>query len=145
MSLRQIVYVSSGIREYSIAELEKVAETGARNNGRNGVTGILLHYNGNFMQLLEGETDAVEETFERISADPRHTGILKLQDDQIDQRRFPDSRMALRSIAEGEMTNYPDLFEKGQVGWQVKTDAEIDRKLVVLFKTFFKINAGERG
>lgn len=143
MSLRQIVYVSSGAREYSIAELEEIAEIGARNNGRTGVTGILLHYNGNFMQLIEGETDAVEETFKRISADSRHTGILKLQDDPIDKRRFPDSRMGLRSIAEDEMTRYPDLFENSQAGWQVKADAPIDNKLVVLFKTFFKINAGK--
>lgn len=141
--LRQIVYVSSGAREYSIAELEEIAETGARHNDRSGVTGILLHYNGNFMQLIEGDTDAVEETFKRISADPRHTGILKLQDDRVAQRRFPDSRMGLRAIPEGEMTGFPDLFENSQAGWQVKADAEIDNKLVILFKTFFRINAGK--
>tara|TARA_R110002110_G_scaffold228861_3_gene444279 strand:- start:7686 stop:8123 length:438 start_codon:yes stop_codon:yes gene_type:complete len=143
MPLRQIVYISSGTREYRETELEEIARASGRNNARTGVTGMLLHYNGNFMQLLEGEADAVEDTFARISADSRHSGILKLQDEEISRRRFPDSRMGFRAIAESEMTSYPDLFEKRGTRWDVKTDADIDQKLIVLFRTFFKINAGK--
>lgn len=142
MPLRQVVYVSSGTREYAASELEEIAETGRRNNGRTGITGVLLHYNGNFLQLIEGEADAVNETFARISADSRHTGILKMQDKPIAQRQFPDSRMGLRAIAESEITSYPELFEKRAGSWHVREGAQIDQQLMVLFGTFFKINSG---
>ena len=142
MSLRQIVYVSSGCHEYSAAKLEEITEVGRRNNRNCGVTGILLHYSGNFLQLLEGEHAAVGATYARIVADPRHTGILKLQDEEIPQRQFPDYRLAFRSIAEGEMTTCPELFEKFNSVWNVKPDSGIDPKLLVLFRTFFKINGG---
>jgi len=125
-----------------VSELEEIAEIGRRNNERTGVTGVLLHYNGNFLQLIEGEAVAVQETFVRISSDSRHAGIFKLHDAPIAERRFPDSRMGLRAIAESEMTIYPELFEKRDNGWHVKDDADIDHKLKLLFKTFFQINAG---
>lgn len=142
MPLCQVIYVSSGTREYGVSELEEIAETGRRNNARAGITGVLLHYNGNFLQLIEGEAAAVEETFARISADARHTGILTLQNKTIAQRQFPDSRLGLRVIAASEMTRYPELFEKRANGWHVKTDADIDDRLKVMFTTFFKINSG---
>lgn len=145
MSIRQVVYVSSGSREYTAAELEDITAAGRRNNAGNGVTGILLYYHGNFMQLLEGAAAAVEETFQRISADKRHTGILKLQDTTVAERSFPDYRMGFRAIASSETTSIPELFEKLGAEWAVKPGAEIDDKLIVLFHTFFKINSGRNG
>ncbi|MFT7571546.1 MAG: hypothetical protein ACI9JL_002588 [Paracoccaceae bacterium] len=142
MSIRQVVYVSSGSREYTAAELEDVIATGRRNNAANDLTGILLYYHGNFMQPLEGAADAVEETFQRISADERHTGILKLQDTEVEARSFPDYAMGFRAIASTETTALPELFENLGAEWRVKPGAGIDGKLIMLFRTFFKINSG---
>jgi hypothetical protein len=143
MCIRQIVYVSSGAREYSSEEVEKITDTGSRNNAQNDLTGVLLYYDGNFMQLLEGPADAVAETYERIVADTRHTGILPLQDSMVEERSFPDYRMGFRSIAKDLLATSSDLFEKLPSGWGVKPGANVDEKLVILFRTFFTINSGK--
>lgn len=142
MSIRQVVYVSSGCREYTGAELDEIAATGSRNNAAAAVTGILLYYYGNFMQLIEGAPEAVEKTFRRISDDNRHTGILKLHDSLVEERWFPDHSLGFRAVADNEMTSFPDLFEKRDDGWNVNPQAQIDDKLAVLFHTFFSINSG---
>ena len=142
MCIRQIVYVSSGTREYSSEEVEKIADTGRSNNAQNDLTGVLLYYAGNFMQLLEGPADSVDETYKRIVSDTRHTGILPLQDSMVEERSFPDYRMGFSSIAKDALAASPDLFEKLPTGWGVKPGADIDQNLVVLFRTFFTINSG---
>lgn len=142
MSIRQVVYVSSGCREYTGAELDEIAAIGSRNTATDGITGILLYYRGNFMQLIEGPPANVEATFKRISNDSRHTGILKLHDTLVDDRWFPDHSMGFRAVADSETTSFPDLFEKLDSGWSVRPQAKIDDKLVVLFHTFFSINSG---
>lgn len=142
MSIRQIVYVSSGVREYAPDEVEKIADAGRRNNAGNGITGILLYYNGNFMQLLEGVPDVVAETFERISSDDRHSGILKLQDSIVWKRAFPDYQMGFCTISSEAALPVSELFEKLPYGWGVKADAEIGKSISALFRTFFAINSG---
>jgi|GEM_PF-705975 hypothetical protein len=142
MSIRQIVYVSSGVCEYAPDEVKKIADAGCRNNAENGITGILLYYNGNFMQLLEGAPNVVDETFERISSDDRHSGILKLQDAIVGERSFPDYNMGFCSIARDAASNVSDLFEALPTGWDVKPDAELGKNISALFRTFFAINSG---
>lgn len=48
------------------------------NNERAGITGMLLYKDGNFMQLLEGEKEAVLRLHKNIIVDPRHKGFLTL-------------------------------------------------------------------
>ena len=142
MSIRQIVYVSSGVRVYTADEVEKIADAGRINNTEHGVTGILLYYNGNFMQLLEGDPASVAETFKRVSNDFRHSGIIKLQDSIVETRSFPDYRLGFSAITRDAAKPVSELFEELPAGWGVKPDAKIDRKIVTLFHTFFSINSG---
>ena len=58
------------------------------------VTGALLATDHNFSQVLEGERDAVEATYERIARDPRHKDIVLILYELIEVRRFPDWTMA---------------------------------------------------
>lgn len=99
MCIRQIVYVSSGTREYSFEEVEKIDDAGRSNNAQSDLTGVLLYYDGNFMQLLEGPAGSVVDTYKRIVSDTRHTGILQLQDSMVEERSVPDYHMDFSSIA----------------------------------------------
>ena len=71
-----------------------IAESGAVNNARVGVTGALMFMSGVFVQLLEGPSDAVESVFERICRDTRHRRLVLLDYSATDRRVFPDSGMA---------------------------------------------------
>ena len=64
-----------------------------RNNAAADVTGMLLHIDGGFLQILEGPDAAVEETFARIAADPRHTRVARLWREPAERRIFRDWSM----------------------------------------------------
>ncbi len=54
-----LVYVSSATRPFSGEDLRALLETCRKDNAELGVTGMLLYKDGNFMQVLEGDEDAV--------------------------------------------------------------------------------------
>ena len=98
MALTQIVYVSSAKASFGKPEVLELLRTSRLNNERAGLTGILLYKDGNFLQVLEGEGAAVQALFEKISADPRHGGVLRLLKSEIAAREFPDWSMAFRDL-----------------------------------------------
>jgi hypothetical protein len=93
-----LAYYSSATQAFETASLGPVLETSQRNNTRAGVTGLLCHYDGSFLQFLEGEPEAVTETFSRISADPRHRQVLVVYRQPITARAFADWSMSLVDI-----------------------------------------------
>ena len=64
---------------------------------RDGVTGALCFNANFFLQCLEGERSAVNETYHRILRDPRHEHALLLRYDQISKRQFGDWSMGYLS------------------------------------------------
>lgn len=70
-----------------------------RNNVRVGVTGALLYSDGGFAQVLEGPLQAVEDTFNRIQCDERHSDVTILRFGRNDRRQFPAWSMA--HVSEG--------------------------------------------
>ncbi len=54
-----LVYVSSAVRPFSRVDLDDLLATSRANNARVGITGMLLYKDGNFMQVLEGDEEAV--------------------------------------------------------------------------------------
>jgi hypothetical protein len=93
-----LTYASSAIRPYSIEELRSLLQISRTNNGRAGITGMLLYKGGNFMQVLEGEREAVLATMARITADPDHRGVLVLLSSACAQRTFGTWSMGFRDL-----------------------------------------------
>jgi hypothetical protein len=65
-----------------------------------GVSGMLLYKDGNFMQLLEGEETVVRNLFEVITQDSRHRGTIVLLEEQISEPSFRDWSMGFRDLAD---------------------------------------------
>lgn len=93
---------------------------GARSfNEEQGVTGLLIYIdNGTFVQIFEGEHDAVESALERVLADLRHFGISMLFDTPVEQRLFGDWAMAFRPMRPVEfatMSGFSGLNGKSDI------------------------------
>lgn len=71
-----------------------------RNNAAAGITGLLLFNGQNFLQLLEGERDAVDALLDRVETDPRHSGVVVVTDIEVAERSFPGWSMRLLRLAE---------------------------------------------
>lgn len=59
-------------------------------NAHNGLTGCLLFTGEVFLQVIEGLQQDVEDTFGRISRDPRHMEVRVLSEGPISERAFSD-------------------------------------------------------
>ena len=111
--LIRLVYVSHEVRPLTTADLDALLEESRRNNARLEVTGMLLYHDGDFMQVLEGEEEAVREIYRRIVADPRHSGILVLDDTPVPDREFAGWWMGFRRVERGEIPQgFTDFFNR---------------------------------
>jgi len=76
------------------AQLGALLEAARRNNANHGVTGILAHWDGNFIQYVEGPGRELDQLMLNIQRDPRHGGIIVLKRADITERAFPEWSMA---------------------------------------------------
>jgi len=134
--LHQIVYVSAASAPFDNAALERLLERSRRRNAERDVTGLLLHVDGSFIQVLEGTEEAVEEIYARIREDDRHEQLLILQRGPIEARRFDGWAMgfATPNAATERLEGFTSYLRTGQITHA--DDAVRDRvlKLVESFR-----------
>jgi hypothetical protein len=92
LKLMQLVYASRpfGYDDLALAGILGLAR---KNNSRDGITGCLICRDDLYLQLLEGGSDVVMQTFARIVKDERHTSVTKLIVVATEKRLFPDWAM----------------------------------------------------
>tara|TARA_R100001369_G_scaffold91925_1_gene134804 strand:- start:210 stop:608 length:399 start_codon:yes stop_codon:yes gene_type:complete len=83
-----ICYISSESSDLKENQLEEVFSTTKINNGSEDITGMLLYYYGNFLQVLEGEKETLLNLFENIKKDKRHKNIITIFNKQNEHRIF---------------------------------------------------------
>ena len=99
----RIIYLSSAIDSVNETELENLLEKSRENNRKDDITGILLHIDGDFIQVLEGEKEKVINLYEKIALDKRHKGIINVVEGDLKKRQFKDWSMGYKS------TNYKEI------------------------------------
>lgn len=108
-----LVYVSFATEPFSDAQLDALLEKSRRNNTRDGLSGMLLYRDGDFLQVLEGPEDKVREAYARIARDSRHGGIMLLDESQISERAFTDWSMGFRRLRRNELPEgFVDFFNR---------------------------------
>lgn len=93
-----LTYVSSALHFFKTNELVQLLHRCRENNARLHVTGMLLYKEGNFMQVLEGAPANVRKVFRTIAADPRHSGVVKLAEEDMEFRVFKEWPMAFCNL-----------------------------------------------
>ncbi len=110
----RILYCSQnclgGSLDQQAVEIRKVLTTARTNNAARGITGALLFNAGYFAQVLEGPMSRVEEIFEKIQRDPRHTDVTILEAQHVTGRDFPDWSMAFAGSDPMESPELADLI-----------------------------------
>ena len=96
--LFRVLYVSrnriAGPLDRLTSEIAGILATSRINNARAGITGALIVNSGFFAQVLEGPREAVEQVFEAIQQDRRHSDVQVLLATPITVRAFPNWAMA---------------------------------------------------
>jgi hypothetical protein len=107
MPLFSLTYVSSARAELGTEELTLILESAVRHNTAQQVTGMLLYLNGSFMQVLEGEETAVDETYARVRQDPRHMGCFVIERAPIKVRSFAQWSMGFKRLKGADVATHP--------------------------------------
>jgi hypothetical protein len=134
----QYIYVSSSVKLFTSDELVELLEKSRINNEKLGLTGMLLYKDGDFMQVLEGDEEAVRWLSARIGRDPRHTNVKALLEGPITEREFPDWSMGfhnLDGIEAGEISGYSSFLDSPLRAESFASTPSLARQFLLLFKS----------
>ncbi len=109
--LYHLGYVSTQTHPMGGKELLKILKSARRSNEDVEITGLLLHREDSFFQVLEGEEDAVRQVFDKIQGDPRHERIKVLFEGPIEAREFADWRMGFVDLNGVDVKNLPGFSD----------------------------------
>ncbi|WP_170315530.1 BLUF domain-containing protein [Nakamurella deserti] len=108
--MRRIIYCSQATYDIAPDELVALLDVCRRNNAQAGLSGMLLYSNQSFLQVLEGEPDALSAAYGRIAADERHTNLRLLADAPTSAALFPDWTMGFEHVDDEELADEVDGF-----------------------------------
>ncbi|SKB68035.1 Sensors of blue-light using FAD [Salegentibacter holothuriorum] len=110
--LKYLAYVSRQSHVISDKDLKNLLQKSRNNNTRIGVTGMLIYFQGIFIQYLEGEQENVDWLYSKIAKDKRHQSIIELDSGYSKERAFSDWSMAFKKLQKDEafeILGYKDL------------------------------------
>jgi hypothetical protein len=99
----RIVYVSDAVRPMTDSDLEGILAGARTHNAGVGVSGLLVYAQQSFLQVLEGDPQAVEGAYERARASALHRNLRATSTHVSGGRRFPQWSMGFRHAAPGDV------------------------------------------
>jgi blue light- and temperature-responsive anti-repressor len=133
--LIHLIYNSVATEPFSDDTMTALLAKARSKNAALGITGMLLHVDGCFFQVLEGPEDAVNALAETIRQDARHGHMTSIINEPIARRAFSEWTMGYANMDAnkiGEVEGLNDFFGAGKV--LAGLDAGRARKLLTAFK-----------
>ena len=121
----QMMYSSQAARPMTVDALEEILADARSGNEARNVTGALVHVDGVFFQILEGEKDVVQSLMQSIGRDSRHHSVKVFFEREVPERAFRSWRMAFLSPSSEQMSQWAGL--PGAVSSVDKLLADIER------------------
>ena len=135
--LYQVIYASAATRPIEEDELLKMLELSREKNKRLGITGMLLHCDGSFLQALEGPKETVLDLLRVIQQDPRHRRFAVLFAGPIKRRSFSQWSMGFKRPSHEELARvegYTPYLEIGDDPKAIKNYSGVALKLIGTFR-----------
>ena len=109
--MKSITYISKVIARQSGAtvpvDLSQIYCRARRFNSKNNISGVLSYRLGYYFQTIEGEDQAVNDLFSKVSKDKRHTEPTIIFDSRISERSF--SRWPMKLL---QSINHDKVFNR---------------------------------
>ena len=111
MPYAQIIYVSAAAPSLTQSEVERLLARAREKNELAGVTGMILHHEGTFLQALEGPPEIVEPLYARVAKDPRHTHIVLLLRRTVAEPSFEGWHMGFVNAERHDLSHLPGYID----------------------------------
>ena len=133
-----LIYTSVESVPFQREDLEDLLAKCRSTNEINGITGMLLYYDGCFIQVLEGEEKSVDETYRRIEADPRHRCVSTIITLNNPERFFSEWNMGFKIMGTKELDQkipgFTNYLKTGHISESQKL--ELPRKITAFLDAF---------
>lgn len=128
----RLLYVSTSRTAADVLanNLSGILESSKRNNKPLGITGILLHGGGMYMQVLEGPDHQVFSKYLEIIGDKRHTDCQIILITTTEERAFSDWAMAVLEISDHEFQRIRKLFSRRHESVDIKIFSDMIRSFM---------------
>jgi hypothetical protein len=123
--MKRIKYISKFNKEMTVNEINQLTEKSRKNNAEKDITGILMTSGQVFFQIIEGPEKAINDLWDDIISDFRHTDIILLKSENGSfDRLFPDwSMKGIALDAESELRLEPlKAIMEMIVEWEKRKD-----------------------
>lgn len=138
-NLLRMVYVSTSTNPVNTGDsnvhkdIGRILMQSRKNNPKQHIGGVLYFSNNYFFQCLEGEQEAVNNLYQKISTDPRHNNVQTISVKQINKRQFGNWSMKYVALQDN-VTRLLD--KKGMTEFNpYKFDNEMIDEMLSLFTT----------
>lgn len=102
MRLERLIYESTATGSTgSLTNLAVILSESQHNNARSGLTGALAAHRDRYIQVIEGQPEALDGLLRRLENDPRHKDIRIVQRSPADERQFAEWTMASARVTPG--------------------------------------------
>lgn len=128
------IYASAATRPFDKGELAALLHDARNNNARLGISGMLLHAESSFFQVVEGPADVIDALFARIERDPRHEQVTLIIREPIPRRMFANWSMGFHDVSRADaqgIAGLNDFFGNRSV---TTLNAGRARKLLAAFR-----------
>jgi hypothetical protein len=104
----RLLYCSKAKHESNQETVDAILLASRKNNKTLGITGVLIHGGGMYMQVLEGHEHAVIRTYVKILEDKRHTDSRIIYITPVKDRLFNNWTMG---VIEGDPLTFEHVAE----------------------------------
>lgn len=135
--MKRIIYCSQATHDFGPDELIALLENARALNEKAGLSGMLLYCSQSFLQVLDGDESALEVTYARIRADPRHMNLRMLLDAEVAAPLFPDWSMGFEHVDDeeiaDELVGYTPATKYPLLNPDLVTNAGVAQTLLTLY------------
>lgn len=132
----ELIYRSTANREMTSKDILEILNTSKEFNSAHEITGCLLYYNHEFIQILEGEEAEVKALYARIKKDKRHTDVVLVGENTKNMRAFKNWSMAYHELKKSEIN---DLHQKHFID-SFLTISQLSEKPTDVVKLFWQLS-----
>lgn len=106
----ELIYISDTPNTLDQSTIFEILNSSHAKNKLNDLTGHLYYDGNSFLQIIEGEENAVRSLYEKIKIDPRHTNVETLYENEINERAFEGWEMAFKELETSTVHNSMVMF-----------------------------------
>lgn len=131
-----LVYSSKSSPILTESSLKDILQKSRQNNSALHVTGMLLHSNKKFIQVLEGKKETVLSLYDKIALDPRHSMIIKNIEGFAGERNFEEWSMGYKALSPSDFETASGYIHFSEDSIDAQSAGETDSPVLVLLKKF---------